>query len=215
MDGPGKRYNARIQRGELMSNERLLEDVLSDFGYEARSGDAPRIFGKYAKKYPNYYDELREYAVSLALLNHVDGAELSEDEQERYRLRGVEQLRAHLKKKPASVSSLTLLAKENGMDKRAFAAALGISISLLMYLEKRRLEVSSIPRRFVEMVAETLKTTEDSVAAYLAGGPELSHDTSFKSETRPEVSGQKDFLEVVKEDPGLTDRQRETLLNLI
>lgn len=100
------------------------------------------------------------------------------------------------------------------MNKSAFAEALGISISLLTYLEKRRLNYASIPMRFIHKIAESLKTSEESIAAYLQGGPKMSAQASFKADQRPISRGVKDFLEAVNEDPGLTAEQKQELIDL-
>ena len=197
-----------------MSEKVSLEDVLHGYAYEAGDENNPDVLDKYVKKYPQFYDELTEFAASRSLLKHSPEAELTEKEEQRYWHMGVEQMHTFLKKKPAAIESLNALAEEQGMNKKAFAAALGVTISLLMYLEKRRLRFASIPSQFIKQIAESVKEKEESVAAYLRGGPELSTQASFKAEGRPRAGAARDFLDVVKEDPGLTDDQRKALLNL-
>ncbi len=200
-----------------MNKDEILDDVLEGYAVETPDGNDLEILKKWMSKYPDAADDLMEFASMRAEIKHAPEPKISDEDTSRYKAKGLEMLGQFInasKKKSDTISSLNALAEAQGMDKKAFAAVLGVSISLLTYLEKRRLQAASIPRQLVVKIAESVKTTEESVAAYLSGGPSLSTQTSFKAETRPETAEEKDFADAVNEDPGLTAEQKQALLSL-
>jgi hypothetical protein len=112
------------------------------------------------------------------------------------------------------LQSLTDAAKAKGMNRSKFAAALGLSVSLVQYLEKRRLDYASIPKTIVSKVAEVLETGEELVKDYLNQPPGLVTNASFKATERPEDLQPKSFAEAVREDQQLSNEEKRKLLGL-
>ncbi len=200
-----------------MLKYRTLEDVLEAYAVETPNGNDAAVLNRWMKDYPAFADDLMDFAAGRSMARHLPDPVIPENEMAGYRESGLSMLREITgtdKKKLFSISSLSEMAKESGLNKTAFASALEISVSLLMQLDKRYLIASSIPRRLIGRIAESLKTTEESVAAYLSGGPEFSAQASYKAESRPEKQDQKDFTKAVMDDPSLSEEQKNKLINL-
>jgi hypothetical protein len=170
--------------------ERQLEDVLEGYAVETPTGNDREILKRWMKEFPDYAEDLMDFAATRATIKFSPEPVLTNEEEIRYKKSGLENLRSFLKnkeKKSESLSSLTDLAKSLGMNKGKLAATLGLSLSLVMYLEKRRLRFASIPNEIISRLAEALKTSEQAVAEYLLQGQRMATNTSFKSETRPDL----------------------------
>jgi transcriptional regulator with XRE-family HTH domain len=158
-----------------------------------------------------------DFAAARAVVRFSPEIELDFAEETKYREFGLKTLRAVLNEKVApqtSLQSLTDAAKAKGMNKKGFAAALGLSVSLVQYLEKRRLAFASIPRNVIAKVAEILETSEETVSAYLNQQPDYAAQASFKTDTRAEEMPPKDFSEAVREDQTLSAEEKRKLLEL-
>ncbi len=83
-----------------------------------------------------------------------------------------------------------------------------------MYLEKKRLRFSSIPKAIIARLANVLEVSETVIANYLNQLPDLATNASFKSQTRPEELEQKDFADAVRQDQSLSRAQKAELLKL-
>ena len=113
-----------------------------------------------------------------------------------------------------SLQSLVETAKAKGLSRAKFASALGLSTSLVIYLEKRRLEFATIPKTIVAKIAQILETAEEKVSDYLNQSPDFAGNASFKTETRAEVQPPKSFAEAVREDQQLSAEEKGKLLEL-
>jgi hypothetical protein len=83
-----------------------------------------------------------------------------------------------------------------------------------MYLEKKRLEYSSIPQAIIKKISDVLETGEEIVSSYLAQTPDMAGEASFKTATRPEEVTLKSFAEAVREDQMLSAEEKKKLLDL-
>jgi transcriptional regulator with XRE-family HTH domain len=200
-----------------MINETNLQDVLEEYAIKAGSENDPQILRRMIAKYPQYSAELKDFAAARAVLRFAPEEELSTEEEARFAKIGLQNLRAVLSKKEIStdvLQSLTDAAKEKGLNKKSFAAALGLSVSLVQYLEKRRLDFASIPKNLIAKVAQTLETGEEIVSAYLNQPPDFATQASFKTTTRAEEMPPKNFAEAVREDQTLSAEEKLKLLKL-
>lgn len=192
-----------------------LTEVLENFAFEAtKAGNGQTTLEKYIAKYPQFAVELKFFAIEKDLLQFSNLETISDAEKEEYLAHSRETLSNFLAEFDApEISSLNSLAKHLGMKKRDFAKRLGISISLLIYLEKRRLEFATIPNRFIKKIAEVLGQTETAVANYLNQTADFATGASFKTNERPNIGGQKSFAEAVREDQTLTEAEKRELIN--
>ncbi len=198
-------------------NEITLADILEGYVVETPAGNDQNILRKWMENYPQFAADLMDFAAARAVVKFAPEEEFSAQDEKRYQEFGLNNLRLFLSKtnnSQAVPESLTDLAKEKGLNKAKFAATLGVSLSLLMYLEKKRLEFSSIPQAVIKKISDVLETGEELVSAYLKQLPDLAGEASFKTTTRPEEVKLKSFPEAVREDQMLSAEGKKKLLEL-
>lgn len=197
-------------------NEPILEEVLEEYATATPVGNDLKILQNFSEKYPQFSHELADFAAARAVVKHAPEEELSTEEEEHFQESGLKNLRAMLGSLNSSTTlqSLVETAKTKGLNRAKFAAALGLSTSLVIYLEKRRLAFATIPKTIVAKIAGVLEVTEEKVSAFLNQSSEYAADMSFKTETRAEELPPKNFAEAVREDQQLTAEQKRKLLEL-
>jgi transcriptional regulator with XRE-family HTH domain len=201
-----------------MTKETNLQAVLEEYALAAGDNNNLQILKQMSEKYPEYAEDLQDFAAARAVIKYAPEPELSASEEARYSEIGLQNLRtvlSELNSAPhTALESLTDAAKGKGMNRSKFAAALGLSVSLVQYLEKRRLEFSSIPTAVIAKVAEVLETGEELVANYLSQSPISAANASYKAESRPEELAPKSFTEAVREDQQLSEVEKQKLLEM-
>ena len=198
-----------------MEENRLFE-ILEAYAVETPDGNDHEILSAWIQRYPEFESEILDFAAARAVIRQTLDPQISATDESRARESGLTLLREflyHDTSTKTAIESLAGFAKAKGLDKPSFAAALGVSVSLLMYLEKKRLSFSTIPAAFVARIAATLQVAEKDIAAYLNQGPSVSV-ASFKSQTRPGETQQKSFAEAVREDQSLSSEQKKALCDL-
>ncbi len=201
-----------------MMNETNLQDVLEEYAISEPAENNLATLQQMIEKYPQFAADLQDFAAARAVVRYAPEVELNALEEARYQEIALNNLRAVLSAKavqpPTSLQSLTDAAKTKGLNRSKFAAALGLSVSLVQYLEKRRLEFASIPQAVIVKVAEVLETGEELVANYLRLPPNPATNASFKASERPEEMQSKSFEEAVREDQTLPAEEKRKLLEL-
>ena len=202
-------------------SETNLDEILEEYAAATPAGNDLKVLREVCDKYPQHSDDLTDFAAARAIVKHAPEEELSADEEQRYAEAGLKNLRMVLGalNEPDTTAddvlhSLVDAAKVKGLNRRSFAAAVGLSTSLVMYLEKRRLEFSSIPKTIVAAVARVLETGEDLVSSYLNQPPDFAAGASYKTNTRAENLQPKNFKEAVQEDQQLSAEEKRKLLDL-
>ena len=193
-------------------NEIILTDVLEEYALAAPHTFDQAILQQMAEKYPQFAEELKDFAAARAVIKYAPEAEISAEEEVRFQQIGVESLRTVLSENENSLESLTDAAKAKGMNRSKFAAALGLSVSLVQYLEKRRLDFATIPQNVIAKVAQVLETGEEIIVNYLNESAVSPLNASFKTTTRPEEVKPKSFAEAVREDQALSAEEKNKLL---
>ncbi len=197
-----------------MNREALLQSVLESYAAETPEGNDMAILKRWMTSHPEFAGELMEFAADRAEMEYLPDPEISPEDSTRFREHGLKlfnELFPASKKKSVSIHSLTALAKERGLNKESFAKAVGLSLSLIMYMEKRRLKAASIPDKIIKKTAEVLRSTKESVDEYLHGQP-VAGALNYKADTRPEDKPQKEFADAVREDQTLSDEEKRSLL---
>ncbi len=198
-------------------SETNLVDVLEEYAMAAPEGNDGQVLRSIIEKYPQFGAELEDFAAARAIVRYAPDPEFSATEEARYQEIGLNNLRKVLSGKATqqpALQSLTDTAKAKGLNRSKFAAALGLSVSLVQYIEKRRLDFASIPKAIVAKIAEVLDTGEELVANYLKLPPNLATNASFKVSGRPEEMQSKSFDEAVREDQTLSGEEKRKLLEL-
>jgi hypothetical protein len=188
-------------------------NVLESYAVATPEGNDQTILRQWIERFPSYEGDLIEFAASRELLKHDlgDGFESSEEKSLLFSMSRVafdSHAAAH-----ASIPGIVLKAEQLGLKKKDVRERLGISNELLTYLEDRRIEYSSIPKAFIENIADFLKTNSDSVIAFLSSPPRVAN-AFHKNEDRPSEPATVDFRSAVKDDLNLTEEQRKQLLSL-
>lgn len=197
-----------------MSRYTELEDVLEGYAIETPEGNDPAVLRKWMADYPEFADDLLAFAGDRSRVRNLPDPVLTETEIKTSMVRSREALKAvrgSYAGEATSIGSLMDRAKEHGLNKESFAKAVGLSLSLIVYFEKRRLIAASIPDRVIKKTAEVLRSTKEAVEEYLHRPP-VAGTANFKAETRPKAPQQKEFAEAVKEDLDLTDEEKRSLL---
>ena len=201
-------------------SEPNLDEILEEYAAATPAGNDLKVLQVVAEKHPQHADDLTDFAAARAVAKHAPEEELSAEEEQRFAEAGLNNLRMVLgalgesRATPNALDSLVDAAKAKGLNRKGFAAALGLSTSLVMYLEKRRLDFASIPKTTVEKVARVLDIGEELVSSYLNQPPDLATNMSFKTNARAEDLPPKNFSDAVREDQQLSAEEKRKLLEL-
>jgi transcriptional regulator with XRE-family HTH domain len=196
-------------------NELDLSEVLEEYAAATPLGNDPKILRQMSEQYPQFAEDLHDFAAARAVIRYAPEVEFSMEEESRYQKIGLQNLRSILNSSPqAAVESLLETAKAKNLNRSKFAAALGLSVSLVQYLEKRRLEFASIPPKIIASIAEVLEIAEETVAKYLNQPPVAAANASYKAQERPVEIKPKSFAEAVREDQQLSPEEKRKLLEL-
>lgn len=197
-----------------------LDEILEEYAAATPAGNDLKVLQEVAEKHPQHADDLTDFAAARAVVKHAPEEELSDEEEERFSEAGLKNMRMVLgalsdpRATADALQSLVDAAKAKGLNRKGFAAALGLSTSLVMYLEKRRLDFTSIPKTIVAKIAKVLETGEELVSSYLTQPSDLATNMSFKTNTRAEDLPQKNFSDAVREDQQLSAEEKRKLLEL-
>ena len=197
-----------------------LDEVLEEYATAAPAGNDLQILRLMTEEHPKFAEDLTDFAAARAVVRHAPEEELSAEEERRFQESGLKNLRAvlgslnHVGATGNALQSLVETAKSKGLNRSSFASRLGLSVSLVQYLEKRRLDFASIPKTIVARLAEVLEIGEQVVSNYLNQPPSFAKNASFKASERPEQLQPKNFAEVVREDQTLSPEEKRKLLEL-
>ncbi len=201
-------------------SETNLDEILEEYAAATPAGNDLQVLREVSEKHPQHADDLTDFAAARAVVKHAPEEEFSAEEEQRFAEAGLKNLRMVLGAlgEPGATAdalqSLVDAAKSKGLNRKSFAAAVGLSTSLVMYLEKRRLDFKSIPKTIVAKVARVLETGEELVSSYLNQPSDLATNMSFKTNTRAEDLPPKNFNDAVREDQQLSSEEKRKLLEL-
>jgi len=199
-------------------SEVKLEEVLEEYAVATPAGNNLKVLRDTAENHPEFAGELADFAAARAVARHAPEEELTVEEETRARESAVTNFRLLLDSPAFSstpaLESLTEAAKKQGLNRSKFAAALGLSVSLVQYLEKRRLDFATIPKAVIKKIAGALQMGEETISGYLNRPPDLLTNASFKTADRPGELKPKTFAEAVREDQTLTSAEKNKLLEL-
>lgn len=197
-------------------NELNLQEVLEEYAAATGAGNDRYVLRLMSEKYPQFAEDLQDFAAARSLAKYSPEPEFSAQEKRRYREIGLQNLRSLSNSAPVkNIESLTEAAKLKNLNRAKFAAALELSVSLVQYLEKRRLEFATIPPKIIARIAEVLETGEEIVRNYLDQPPVAATGASYKTMDRPaDEMPPKSFADAVREDQQLSPEEKRKLLEL-
>lgn len=202
-----------------------LRDVLYEFSLTKRIPDAD-LLDEYVRQFPQYADELVEFAVSLALDAPHDEAPQTVADPQRVspavsraishfhnHLHATRQAQAAPTQNSATQATVNPFLALSRDAFRALAAQLGANALFVARLRDRQIAPATFSAGFLRLVADKLGATVEEVVAHFSAPASPSAPQFLKADDKPEPAGQQSFEEAVKAS-GLTPEQQQRLLEL-
>jgi hypothetical protein len=206
-----------------------LEDVLDEFACAGPNRDQ---LAEWIAVYPEFERELTELTVSWLEIKHLQPTPSTTDPVD-VELKGASILgkvmhvlqsslasagSAHDPMKTDSVTSPgaeSILERTSrlGIDIRAAAKAIGMSVPMIMSFHQRLIHLTSVPRDALSSLASVLKFSVEELSAYLDQAPLQPPQHQFKAKGAP-VFRKVDFTELVRIDTQLSNDNRRKWLEL-
>lgn len=216
------------------SSEPSLEDVMYALSIEQPMPDA-KLLDDFIRRYPQYSEELTDFAVALVLDALDDTSTAPEKFSEEVAAtagsptvsRSVSRFHSKLHAvrtaskssddagvSPERTNAPNPFAALSPEDFESVAARLDVTKMFMSRLRDRIIEFSTIPEQFIAEVAETLKVPIGTVSAHLASpsGSALSNAEFYKADNQPEIIQQQTFEQAV-DSSGLSGKQKKRLLS--
>ena len=193
-----------------------LTDVLDAYIASAAGHSAP--IEEWIRRYPDFEQEIIEFAASWNLMESMQWSEPSaEFDEARLVLRGMSVVQNLLHSqssqtvldRDALFESLIVEGKTRGLEPRPWAQALGLGDGLLRKLDRRLIGFSSIPRELIKDLAESMQVDESQVAFYLQQEPMMATGNAYRSEQAPRLAEPEDFFDAVRADPTISRQDVE------
>jgi hypothetical protein len=112
------------------------------------------------------------------------------------------------------IESILSSAKKLGLDALGLADATGLSVVLVMKLDRRLIDFRSIPEKIFGVLATALHAATAVVAEYLRQPPVLATEARFRANENPKVPEPQDFFDAVRSDKSVSEDRRVALLAL-
>ena len=198
-----------------------LEDVLD--AYTASDDGAYTSLDDWIRRYPQYEQELTEFAISWILMEALPPSPDAEEVNEgTLVLRGMSVVQNLLHGQSLETTSVSVPPFESllsegrvqGLEPRQFAQVARLGVSLLRKLDRRLIRYASIPRDAIRGLAEVIRNNEASVSAYLQQSPALAAATEHRSDQTPVLVEQEDFFDAVRADPTISPEDATRWLEL-
>lgn len=198
-----------------------LEDVLD--AYVASDVGPNGALDEWIRRYPEYEQELTEFAVSWSLMESLPPAPDAEEvDEDILVLRGMSIVQNLLhghslesaSEPVASLESLIAEGRSHGLEPRQLAQAAGLGDSLLRKLDRRLIRYASIPQEAIAGLAGVIKRGAESVAVYLQQSPTSVVATEHRSEQAPVLNEPEDFFDAVRADPTISPEHAARWLEL-
>jgi hypothetical protein len=205
-------------------NDPTLDQPLDDLldAYVAATG-APShaALTDWVRLYPHYAAELTEFTAQWSLLATLPPPAGAPTPDEALLVqRGMASLQALLQRPEASAAAQPLTTildagRARGLSVHDLAGRAGLSVALVLKLDRRLVRAATIPAAVVAGLAQLLGRDVAAVSAYLQqGGPRFASGASYHAPQTPALAGQEDFAAAVRADLSLPEDRRAALLAL-
>lgn len=178
------------------------ESVLDAFAVESEAGRS--TLERYLRLYPEYAVELIDLSRELSRESYEDDAPLSAADQALVDAAWSQ----HAKAVPAAAADP--FAALTVDDWRTIAQVLDVPRQVVTALRERRVSLGSIPRRFLAMLAEAMRSSIAELESSWEPAP-LLVARSYKADNKPTVGEQVTFEQVLI-DAGVPAEKRASLL---
>ncbi|REJ76220.1 MAG: hypothetical protein DWQ47_11440 [Acidobacteria bacterium] len=200
-----------------MNRPESLEEVLEGYAVETPKGNDPEVLQEWIREYPEFADELMDFAATRSRIDHMPDPVLSPEDEGAARSRGAAAMKSVLgelaDRESSRISDLIKTAEEKGLDRTVLAMKLDMSVTFLLKLNRRAIKAASIPQGLVEKISTELGVAAESVRTYFEL-PQRAAGSEFKASDRPESPDQEDFAKAVELDLHLSPGQKDSLLKL-
>ena len=198
-----------------------LEDLFD--AYVASGGEPFASLDDWIRRYPQYEQELTEFAMSWSLMESlppIPGAE--EVSESTLVLRGMSVVQNLLHAQSSESSSVPVPPFESlltegrirSLEPRQLAHATGLGVILLRKLDRRLIRYATIPREAIRRLAEAIRIDEASVSVYLQRSPALAAGTEHRSEQAPVLGDPENFFDAVRADTTISSEDADRWLEL-
>lgn len=217
----------------LTAGEPLLREALYELSIAKHMPDA-QVLDDVVRRYPQFAEELTDFAVELALdaLRGEAAADAAESAVDPSNVspavsRAMSRFhnRLHAVRQEAGKVSAERTLPSDPVDNpfaeldrkkfRAFAKQIGANPVFVAKLRDRQIEPDTITDGFKDRVAEELDIPFAAIDAHFAasGGPASASPQFFKADDKPSHDRRQSFEDAVRSS-GLTDEQQQYLLSL-
>jgi len=215
----------------LTSNVPPLREALYALSLAKHVPDA-ELLDDMVRQYPQYADELTDFAIEIAVdalrdeaacetaeaaldPRHVSPAVARAISRFHNRLHTIRQAVApSTERAKASEPVINPFAALTRDEFRAFAGRIGANTVFVAKLRDRQIEPATLPDRFQRLVANELCAPLDVVIAHFAASSGAVHMRQFyKADAKPSQGQRQSFEEAVRSS-GLTEEQQQRLLSL-
>jgi hypothetical protein len=174
------------------------DDVLYAFAVEDDVGRETLL--RYLATYPEYALDLVD--LSRELTRSISEEPLSQADEQRVDS-AIARLRSgKLKPPPRTLAPQIFNAAANRLD---------IPLLAMVAFRERRVDLSTVPTRFLRALAQALETTLDDLRAFLSQPATVSATRQSKSRVQPAAPSKVSF-EKILQDAGVTPERRQALL---
>lgn len=211
------RNETMVPTGSEEARTRMVDDVMMEIIEQHEAGLQPDI-DEYVRSYPELAEELENRLMYYLL----EGQEVIREAQAEYQTQAykdeVEALKADqvAQQRKADLldqlfpspplTSLLAAGNERGLNPRALAKKLGVTMDILTALEQHRIRLAGMPKALVAELAAAIDAPINSVQAYLRG-PATAGAFHLHPDT-PTAAQQADFLTLVDQSLMLTPEQK-------
>ena len=190
-----------------------------------------RLLDEVVREYPQFSEELTDFAVELVLdalrdpaaeateavvdPNSVSSAvsrAISRFHNRLYAVRLADE-RSTTERGETSDSVDNPFQELNRHELRALGTRMGVNSVFIIKLRDRQINPESIPDRFKHWVSDQLKITFDQLSAHLRGPPLIARGQFYKADAKPKYDQRQSFADAVK-NSDLTDEAQRRLLSL-
>lgn len=196
-------------------DEITLDDVLDYYQLLSEGTDTDALT-KMIDRYPQYENELREFAMFRKFSARLPEREYTEEEEQLLNARAVSVVQNLLyrnRQENASAESVEAFSGiRNEIESQysspdEFYQKVGLSEGIIWALDACQVIFQTIPRKAIENIANALEKLFSTVATYLRGEMQMA-SSHCKAEQAPESAGKCTFSELMEMDDDLTEEQK-------
>jgi hypothetical protein len=199
-----------------MNRDQTLDDLLDAYVTESGKPNHETL-NLWSKRYPHYARELATFTADWSMMTWLPAAGGELADEAALVQRGMQTVQQLLDERLPAASSIATLVGEGqarGLAVGDLAAKAGLSIPLVLKLDRRLIRFATIPAQLVDDLARAVGRDVAAVATYLQGGPQLARGASYHARQTPAISEPESFSDAVQGDLTLTAEQRQRLLAL-